>query len=519
MNDLLFVLRVVGVIGLALAVFLVVRRRLGGLSFGVPGRKARPRLCPHLGLATDPFKHYPGANEDHRCYANMGRERIDLAHQRRFCLASCYSRCPFLTVKETGLFERIWAWGRAVSPIPQAQAGIPRRPLGSPWGSPSVVAARRLARVYGPMLAALAAELSPGLVRLTLWVVRRTRPVLQTIARRLAAARVQWHARRTAVAAPVVPVAPVAPVAPVVPVVAPPLVEAPEVVPACAPEPAEAAPEPVMIVSTVGDVDLAEQGIRALEAGDETAAYALFRRATERQPRDLRAWFWRAKTADSLDEVITCLEKALALEPANTQVKANLDSAMHRREQARAQKAASKSKPVPTSPLAARHGSRGLRAFVQLGYSLRELTRTLTAVAAFGVGAAWLLSALPPELRQAVSAAGGLASLPVPDAATVFAQLPLSLPVLDGYATTSALPYGLGFLGEFIGLGLLSGDRWTRGWAPLLGMGSAWLWLHTSDASISPWMLAACILMASGGALADARRPRPLAGQQEPRFA
>jgi hypothetical protein len=134
MDELLFLLRIAAALGALTVLLLVVRRQIGPLR--LPGTAARPRLCPHLGLTSDPFKHYPGANEEHRCYVSLGRERIDLAHQRRFCLASSYSRCPFLlvTAQRPGLLERIWAWGRAVSPIPQAQAGVPRRPLGSPWG-------------------------------------------------------------------------------------------------------------------------------------------------------------------------------------------------------------------------------------------------------------------------------------------------------------------------------------------------------------------------------------------------
>jgi hypothetical protein len=101
----------------------------------------------------------------------------------------------------------------------------------------------------------------------------------------------------------------------------------------------------------------------------------------------------------------------------------------------------------------------------------------------------------------------------------VFAQLPMSLPVLDGYQTASAVPYGLGFLGEFIGMGLLSGDRWTRAWAPVLGLASAWLWLHAGDATVSPLVLAACVLMASGGVLVEATSTRRPGSRREPTFA
>ena len=461
----------------------------------LPRRRSRPRLCPHLGLAGDPFKHYPNANEQHRCYANLGRERIDLGHQRRFCLTSCYSRCPFLTVQETGLLERIRAWGRAVSPAPQVLVGVPRRPQGSPWGSP-----RPATFAAGARLAwALAVQVSRLLVALA-WS-----------AYVLAAERVaSWQAARSRARARVTVAQPVAA----------PVMEVPPMLPQEPPQ-VERIALPMCEESAEVDqaADLVEGGISALEAGDEPAAYALFKRATRSDPRDLRAWFWRAKTAESLDEVITCLEQAHALEPGNSQITANLDSAKQRREHARsASKAASRAKSSEARAAAGPWTPRPPRRLVHLGGCVCELMRTLTAVAAFSVGAAWLLSGLPPEVRQAVTAAGGLGTLPVPDATTVFAHLPFSFPVFDGYPTASALPYGLGFLGEFVGLGLLSGDRWTRAWAPLVGIGSAWLWLQAPGLTPSPLILTACVLTASGSVLVQrARRAR--SGEQQVTFA
>jgi hypothetical protein len=166
-----------------------------------------------------------------------------------------------------------------------------------------------------------------------------------------------------------------------------------ELVELCAPEPVQASPEPAIRVQVsevevpLADEELAEYGIMALEAGDEALAYTLFRRATEQQPNDVRAWFWRAKTAESLDEVISCLERAHALEPANSQIKGNLDSAIQRREQARLRNAYTTSNQTPGPALAAPRSLRAPRLFVQLGRSVRDLMRTVTAIGAFGVGA------------------------------------------------------------------------------------------------------------------------------------
>src|SRR6266571_9441787 len=91
------------------------RLRLPSFQF----RKAAATECPHLGLAADPFGSHPRASDEHRCYAHLGRERIDLGHQRRFCLASAHARCPFLMVSpyapRHGLFARARAGWRNVS--------------------------------------------------------------------------------------------------------------------------------------------------------------------------------------------------------------------------------------------------------------------------------------------------------------------------------------------------------------------------------------------------------------------
>src|SRR5215208_1390641 len=76
--------------------------------------------CPHLGLATDPFARHPGASDEHRCYAQLVRERVDMGHQRRFCLASAHGSCPFLLLSPNaprrGWLVQARAGWRNVSP-------------------------------------------------------------------------------------------------------------------------------------------------------------------------------------------------------------------------------------------------------------------------------------------------------------------------------------------------------------------------------------------------------------------
>jgi hypothetical protein len=83
-----------------------------------PLQKTRAAACIHLGLATDPVKRLEQASDEHRCYVGAGQERVDLDHQRRFCLASSYMGCPFLAVSKVQprRMEQIEAWWRNVSP-------------------------------------------------------------------------------------------------------------------------------------------------------------------------------------------------------------------------------------------------------------------------------------------------------------------------------------------------------------------------------------------------------------------
>ena len=55
---------------------------------GVTLSRQPQKSCPHLGSANDPFNHGPSAADDHRCYLYMQRDRIDLLHQKSFCLST-----------------------------------------------------------------------------------------------------------------------------------------------------------------------------------------------------------------------------------------------------------------------------------------------------------------------------------------------------------------------------------------------------------------------------------------------
>src|SRR3954453_2749043 len=67
---------------------------------GVSLSRSPQKSCPHLGIASDPFSHEDKPTEGHRCYLWMQRDRIDLVHQKGFCLSTAHHRCPWLMVRK-----------------------------------------------------------------------------------------------------------------------------------------------------------------------------------------------------------------------------------------------------------------------------------------------------------------------------------------------------------------------------------------------------------------------------------
>ncbi len=60
---------------------------------------------------------------------------------------------------------------------------------------------------------------------------------------------------------------------------------------------------------------LIEEGQRALQAGDPAGACERFTRATEHDPENATAWFWRGSTAADSAEALRCMERVLAINP------------------------------------------------------------------------------------------------------------------------------------------------------------------------------------------------------------
>ncbi len=64
-------------------------------------------------------------------------------------------------------------------------------------------------------------------------------------------------------------------------------------------------------------VKLMAAGRELLPQGARTRAHTLFVRATEIDPANEDAWLWRSSTTPDVDEALTCIDKALAINPEN----------------------------------------------------------------------------------------------------------------------------------------------------------------------------------------------------------
>jgi hypothetical protein len=235
-------------------------------------------------------------------------------------------------------------------------------------------------------------------------------------------------------------------------------------------------------------------GIAALERTDDVLAHEHFTRATELDPASPQAWFWRAKTAETLDEVIDSLTNASELQPENELVSGNLELAIQRREAQREAEKAAKAKSRSSEPTryrapgpatgrrasAAGTGTAGRASAVATGTAGRAsaagnrtgfpaiapatailalagrtataivgLVRQLIALATAACGVVLVLSALPAPIRDAVGFQAPLAFDPALMTSMVH------VPVQGGYDLGLAIPYVVGFLAVFLGLGTM----------------------------------------------------------------
>ncbi len=306
---------------------------------GAGGETGGGETCPNLGLEGDRSGRCPEPSPRHRCYLWMERGRIDLAHQSHFCLTDAYDDCPWLSVGETefGLHAAILPAGWCLTRSAVA------RLLG--WAAAIATLLwiwlrSALSRVL-PFLSLLAKRAFVALCRGALRMAAAARGLAVRAGDRIRKVRGD----------------------PSLPAVAPGVEEAP----------------------VSGRDGFLAQGLAALKSGDEELAYDYFVKACKASPKNELAWYWRAKTAPTLDEVIHCLEKLLKISPGNAKAQADLEWTQQRREREQ----------VRSEPQLHRAEARPSRAASSLRWITRALRLRLLQVGALCAFALALALAIP----------------------------------------------------------------------------------------------------------------------------
>jgi hypothetical protein len=344
-------------------------------------RAGRGPICRHLGTEDDRSSYYSEPSRRHRCYLWWQRDRIDLAHQARFCFTEAHSVCPWLSISPPLSVERE---GRI----------LPLRPEAHDIAAPPshrvfviVIALWLWLRVamgiLGRRAAALAVAgwrwLRPVIARVARSLWARLKGGLLGLGHQLAEVlRQRRHSEPATLAEPAgtpieapQPLLEPAPASPAVVLVSHPqgilsplrrLVKPPVITWRCSACEAinsgpsqvchkcgRPSPEVEEQLMSSGD-ELLAKGLAGLKDKNEELAYACFVMACEASPDSELAWYWRAKTAPTLDEVIRCLERLLELTPGNAKVQADLNWALQRRQHEQARPVAVAAAPQPARP-------------------------------------------------------------------------------------------------------------------------------------------------------------------------
>lgn len=339
--------------------------------------------CRHLGLASDPFQHAETATAEHRCYLWMQRDLIDQDHQKNYCLSSHQTECPWLQISmpckgshmargpSRGPGSALKGGGRraglaivSFSRLVADRAWVLLRTVAA-WLSENVpIIMARVWRALAPGALAALRGIGSG-VRRSGSAVARSRgkretvkevtldpdgdfPMLMSLGREAnkAGRRKEAHLCFSKAAA-----------------LDATSEEAWLWMAATAGDPGEAqgylekaltinpasgkgraqlgdfrkpaAPavhsETVAVEEGISAYVLIDQGVKAMDEGNEDQAHHFFAAATESERSSESAWFWRAKTSTDLAEVITCLERVLELNPDNEKAQASLKWATERR--------------------------------------------------------------------------------------------------------------------------------------------------------------------------------------------
>lgn len=377
--------------------------------------RARDRAapaCPHLGLASDQFAHFGGASPEHRCYLWMARERIDRAHQQRYCLTDAHAACPWKVVTRRHAGEREGLGTQLSGVLRDRFDNLERATVRATWPR-AILAVLAFAAVMLATSAREAARVAFPYLRRAVWsalrlgrqglklggprLVRASGILMRCAggAARSALARIRARRPRPPVPSTPRPVLGVEDLAavPIDPVEVEPVrsdVWVPLGVWTCGycraensaqqefcPRCYRLADELEAYLRRENRLDLLS-GLKAVEVGGESRAFRQFVAATTRYPGDTLAWRWRARTAPTISQVIIALEQLILLDPTDTQVQADLAIARSRYhgERTIAAPAASEAKAPPAQP---RLGNRILDL-------ARHLSLELASIPSFALG-------------------------------------------------------------------------------------------------------------------------------------
>ncbi|MBI2863984.1 MAG: hypothetical protein HYX94_05430 [Chloroflexi bacterium] len=598
--------------GVALVLVLVAFRVFGRIRLTFRFRGAvivspwAQQPCPHLGLLDEPFIHRDDPTEEHRCYLWMQRDRVDLTHQKGFCLSSAHTQCPWMSIAppigQAPMARKLGTaapaalgsfWGRfsdeSVGFLVWLILKLNRLSLlARHWADKAVPVVVTLAVIASHEAATRASAAGRAIAKASGVAGHAFLVWLKTNAAHFGSlardsAREAWKSRTTPAASAAPPVEVSASAEPDVETPAPaPKLAAPSFEPAPAtgaashlhnlieqgktagmsgnrrlayslfslavdldpkndeawlwkgamtdngeekfvciqqalaidpnnqkaqqayrqmaqgpwaarPDSQGAVPASrqstlglsaqrgapgLAVGAAAGEEALISAALMSLERGDEEGANRLFVRATEVNPTSEKAWFWRAKTAATLGDVIYSLQQALAINPENEKVRANLLWAIQR-QQKEEEMAAVERQAVKEEVKAKKEVAKSRRRSpVSRGF------RWLASLACLALAAYWLLVALLPlaslpVMKQAFVDFQGVAEVDLSEASLLYhsasqwlpelswASLPWNdkLEVAPGYNLLAAVPYVIGFLYLFVALGLARREGWSRFWA------------------------------------------------------
>lgn len=240
--------------------------------------------------------------------------------------------------------------------------------------------------------------------------------------------------------------------------------------------------------------ELLQQGVAALDVGDEDRAHRIFVMASETYPDSQEGWFWRARTAMDLDELITSLERLLDINPGNGKVQADLDWAIQRRRRELSR--------VQAPATAVQSGESGPVVREAFGH---RLMIHVAGIASFVLGLLWVAATIAPLLESSLSLGqrpeiNALPILTFPHYALSslgFYELIDFIPDFNLYAL---VPLGIGVAFMLVAEGLLSRSRASVFWLVLVIVGamvSMYLYSSTTEALQIVLMLGGLALISS----------------------